>query len=171
MPVLYKTIQSTKANKEGKKLYHPRVVHTAAIPTAQLAKEISEYSSLTTGDVKNTIDNMVIVMTKHLHASESVTVDGLGTFSIVMRSKGKGSAAAGDVDASQARLQVRFTPSYTKNQDRTVATRALITGAKCVPYGKDTSAPGGSPSSGGSGNPGGGSSGSGDEGQGGNPLG
>ncbi|NVK92157.1 hypothetical protein [Bacteroides sp. L10-4] len=29
MPVLYKTIQSTKENKDGAKLFHPRVVHTA----------------------------------------------------------------------------------------------------------------------------------------------
>lgn len=170
MPVLYKTIQSKKANKEGKKLFHPRVVHTATISTIQLAKEISEYSSLTTGDVKNTIDNILTVMTKHLHASESVSLDGLGTFSIVMHSKGKGADTADKVNASQALLQVRFTPAFTKNQDRTVATRALITGVKCLPYTKEAAGKGGKPS-GGSEKPGGGGSGSGSEGGGGNPLG
>ncbi len=165
MPVLYKTIQSTKENKDGAKLFHPRVVHTGTIGTAQLAKEIAEYSSLSTGDVKNTIDNMVTVMTKHLHSSESVTVDGLGTFGIIMRSKGKGVATSDEVRAAQALLLVRFTPSFTKNQDRTVATRALITGVKCVPYNKDAAASGG-----GSGN-GSGSNGSGDGNQGENPLG
>ena len=143
MPVLYKTIQSTKENKDGAKLFHPRAVHIATVPTMQLAKEIAEYSSLSPGDVKNTIDNMVTVMTKHLHSSESVTVDGLGTFGLIMRSRGRGAATAKEVNASQALLLVRFTPSYTKNPDRTVATRALITGVKFVPYNKDTADAGG----------------------------
>ena len=164
MPVLYKTIQSTKENKDGARLFHPRVVHTATIGTAQLAKEIAEYSSLSTGDVKNTIDNMVTVMTKHLHSSESVTVDGLGTFGIIMRSKGKGAATSDEVKAAQALLLVRFTPSFTKNLDHTVATRALITGVKCVPNNKDAAASGG----GSGGNEGGGGN-DGDQGE--NPLG
>ncbi|WP_418698862.1 HU family DNA-binding protein [Bacteroides sp.] len=154
MPVLYKTIQSTKENKDGKKLFHPRAVHIATVATMQLAKEIAEYSSLSTGDVKNTIDNMVTVMTKHLHSSESVTVDGLGTFSIIMRSRGKGAATKDEVNAAQALLLVRFTPSFTKNQDHTVATRALITGVKCVPYKKDAVTPGGGSDGGGSGSDG-----------------
>lgn len=174
MAVLYKTIQSTRATKAGQKLYHPRVVHTSTIATKQLAREIAEYSSLSTGDVKNTIDNLVTVMTKHLHSSESVTVDGLGTFSIIMRSKGKGAATADEVKAAQALLLVRFTPSFTKNQDNTVATRSLITGVKCLPYSKDAAASGsGSGAGSGSGTGTGGNDGSGDEGDGQdkNPLG
>ena len=143
MPVLYKTIQSTKENKEGVKLFHPRAVHVATISSVQLAKEIAEYSSLTTGDVKNTIDNLVTVMTKHLHASESVTLDGLGTFSLVMRSRGRGAATAGEVSPSQARLHIRFIPDFTKKQDGTVDNRALITGVNCVPYSKESAASGG----------------------------
>lgn len=164
MPVLYKTIQSTKENKEGAKLFHPRAVHIATVGSVQLAKEIAEYSSLTTGDVKNTIDNLVTVMTKHLHASESVTVDGLGTFSLVMRSRGKGAATAAEVSPSQARLQIRFIPASTKNQDRTTATRALITGVKCVPYSKELAGGNGSGGNDGSGGTGG-------DNQGANPLG
>ena len=142
MPVLYKTIQSTKENKDGVKLFHPRAVHIATIDSAQIAKEIAEYSSLTSGDVRNTIDNMVTVMTKHLHSSEAVTVDGLGTFSLIMRSRGKGAATAKEVSSTQAMLLVRFTPTSTRNLDRTVATRALITGAKCVPYKKENNTSG-----------------------------
>ena len=160
MPVLYKTIQSTKENKDGAKLFHPRAVHIATIDSNQIAKEIAEYSSLSSGDVKNTIDNIVTVMTKHLHSSESVTIDGLGTFSLIMRSRGKGATTAKEVSAAQAMLLVRFIPTSTRNQDRTVATRALITGVKCVPYKKEDDA---------SGNGGGNSGGAGDEND--NPLG
>lgn len=144
MAVLYKTIQSTMKTKDGQKLFHPRTVHIATIGTPQLAREVAEYSSLSTGDVKNTIDNMVTVMTKHLQSSESVTVDGLGTFSLIMRSKGKGAPTADEVSAAQALLLVRFTPASTRNQDRTVATRSLITGVKCVPYAPSTGTGGGS---------------------------
>lgn len=81
-----------------------------------------------------------------------------------MRSKGKGAATSDEVKAAQALLLVRFTPSFTKNQDHTVATRALITGVKCVPYNKDAAASGG----GSGGNEGGGGN-DGDQGE--NPLG
>ena len=79
MPVIYKSFQSVLANKEGKKLFYPRVVLTGNVDTEQVAKEIAELSSLSTGDSKNVIDNLVTVMTRHLQSSESVTLDGLGT--------------------------------------------------------------------------------------------
>lgn len=132
MPVIYKTFQSIFKNKAGKKLFHPRVVLTGNVSTEQIAKEIAAYSSLSTGDVKNTIDNLVTVMTQHLHGSESVTLDGFGSFRIVMKSTGKGAEKEEDVSASQSNLQIRFTPASTRNTDRSVATRSLVTGVKCV---------------------------------------
>ena len=53
MPVLYKPFQSVLEDKNKKKLFHPRVIYTANVSTTQLAKEIAAYSSLSTGDVKN----------------------------------------------------------------------------------------------------------------------
>ena len=81
MPVLYKPFQSTLEDKKsGKKLFYPRVVRSGNVDSAQLSKEIAAYSSLSPGDVKNTLDNLVTVMGQHLQSSESVSVDGLGTF-------------------------------------------------------------------------------------------
>lgn len=98
MPVLYKPFQSVLEDKNKKKLFHPRVIYTANVSTAQ------------------------------------------------------------------ASLTVRFLPNYTKNPDRTTATRSLVTGAKCVRFDlADTSASGG----GDSGKPDGGGSGSGGSGDGG----
>ena len=108
------------------------MVRTANVSMAQIAKEVSAYSSLSTGDVKSAIDNLITVMTTHLHASESVTLDGLGTFRMVMRASGQGVEDAKDVAASQAKLTVRFQPSSTRNSNGTMATRALVTGVKCV---------------------------------------
>ncbi|WP_294626904.1 HU family DNA-binding protein [uncultured Bacteroides sp.] len=155
MPVLYKAIQSILETKEKKKLFYPRVIYTGNVSTARIAQEIAAYSSLSPGDVKNTLDNLMTVMSQHLQASESVTLDGLGTFRLVMKAGGNGAELPEKVSAAQASLTVRFQPAYTKNPDRTTATRSLVTGAKCVRFDlADAPASGGN-----SGNPGGGSDG------------
>ena len=142
MAVLYKPFQSVLEDKEsGEKLFYPRVVRAGNVNSAQLSKEIAAYSSLSPGDVKNTLDNLVTVMTQHLQSSESVSVDGLGTFRMVMISQGKGVKTSDEVNAAQARLTVRFQPTTTKNADRTTATRSMVTGAKCLRYDKLTSLP------------------------------
>ena len=84
MPVLYQPFQSSLKDKNGKQLFHPRVVRTGTVNISQIAKEISAYSSLSPGDVKNTVENLVTVMTQHLQSSESVTLDGFGTFRMVI---------------------------------------------------------------------------------------
>ena len=134
MAVLYKSFQSVLEDKNHKKMFHPRVIYTANISTSQIAKEIAAYSSLSSGDVKNTLDNLVTVMGQHLQASESVSLDGFGTFRMVMKSNGKGVETSEEVSAAQASLTVRFLPNFTKNPDRTTATRSLVTGAKCVRF-------------------------------------
>ena len=137
MPVLYKAFQSVLENKNKQRLFYPRVVLKGHVTTDQVAQEISEYSSLTKGDTKNTLDNLVRVMTTHLHASESVTLDGLGTFRLVMKSTGKGVESAAKVSPAQATVTVRFQPITTKNANRTVTTRAMVTGVKFVAYAPD----------------------------------
>lgn len=49
MAVIYKPFQSTLETKENKRLFYPRVVLTGNVTTAQIAKEIAAYSSLTSG--------------------------------------------------------------------------------------------------------------------------
>ena len=105
MPVIYKGKQSSIANKEGERLYYPYVVLTGNVSTNQIAKEISELSSLTTGDVKNVIDNLV-------------TVSGYGVKTM------------NEVSATQGGLAVRFLPASTRKGDGTLATRSLTEGAR-----------------------------------------
>lgn len=134
MPVLYQAFQSQLKNQAGKQLYYPKVVRIGMVNTDQIAKEIAAYSSLSTGDVKNTIDNLITVMGQHLRASESVVLDGLGIFRMRMKSKGMGVELPDDVNASQSQITVGFIPASTRNSDRTLATRSMVTGAKCVRY-------------------------------------
>lgn len=143
MTVLYKPYQSSVETKGGKKLFYPRIVRIGNIGTSTIAEEIAQYSSLSPGDVKNTIDNLVTVLTQHLQSSQTVTLEGLGTFRMVMRAGGKGVETAKEVSASQASLTVRFQPCTTKNQDHSVATRSMVTGVKCMRFDlADASAPG-----------------------------
>ena len=102
MPVLYVPKQAAKANSAGKKLFYPRVQLTGNVNTDQVAREIAQLSSLTSGDVKNVIDNLVTVVA----------------------------------------LMVRFTPASTRNTNGTVATRSLVSGARCVRFDQVTVAPG-----------------------------
>jgi predicted histone-like DNA-binding protein len=136
MPVLFRPTRSNFENKEGKKLYYPKVVNTGTVTIKQLAEEIAALSSLSAGDVKNTISNLVTVMTQHMQSSEIVSLEGLGTFRFVMKSAGNGVETPDEVSSSQANLTVRFCPSSTRNANGTVANRTLVTGSKCVRYDK-----------------------------------
>ena len=111
MPVVYKPCQSTIANRSGKKLFYPRVKLTGNVDTNTVAREIAELSSLTSGDVKNVIDNLITVVTRHLQSSESVTLDGFGSFRYALKTTGGGVENATDVSASLAQLMVRFLPA------------------------------------------------------------
>lgn len=108
MALIYKVKQASRATKEGKKLYHPSIVSLGVVTTAQLAKEIAEYSSLTAGDVKSTIDNLITVMRKHLVASEVVELDGIGTFRIRLRSQGNGAETPDEVFPQQSVPRLYF---------------------------------------------------------------
>ena len=54
MPLIYKPYQATLANKEGQKLYYPRLVKFGKmVNTQKMAELIAEKASLTAGDVHN----------------------------------------------------------------------------------------------------------------------
>ena len=54
MPLIYKPYQANIANKEGQKLYYPRLVKfSKMVNTQKMAELIAEKASLTPGDVHN----------------------------------------------------------------------------------------------------------------------
>ena len=134
MALLFKPYQSTVKDKFGDKLFYPRVQIVGNVSTKQIAKEIAEYCSLPPGDVKNTIDNLVRVMATHLQNSNSVTLDGFGTFRIVMKANGKGVATQEDVTSGQARLKVHFQQAFTRHSNGTVGSYPLAAGVHCVKF-------------------------------------
>lgn len=130
MPLIYKPTQSTIENKAGVKTWHLSLVKTGHTVTTQaLGEKISVMSSLTPGDVHNAFRCLPLVMKDELMNGNSVKIDGLGTFTLIARTRGKGVATAEEVNPSQiTTLHCQFTPEYTRTGQTT--TRTLTTGAR-----------------------------------------
>ncbi|MEG0464741.1 HU family DNA-binding protein, partial [Bacteroides sp.] len=91
MPLFYRAIQSPIADKNGVKKWHLSLVKVGkTVNTKQLADVIAEKSSLTVGDVQNVVTNLMVVMRRELLNSRTVRLEGLGTFTMRVRSNGKG---------------------------------------------------------------------------------
>lgn len=129
MPLYYKPKQSSIASKDGKKKWHLLLVKSKKmVETNKVAELIAEKASLTPGDVHNTLRNLTTVMRDLLMNSRTVRLDGLGTFTMVAKTTGKGVDNKEDVSPTQIKsLKVRFTPEYTRPAGGK-ATRALFDG-------------------------------------------
>ena len=131
--MIYKAVQASMPNKDGKKLYHHSLVKFNKVVTTQgLGEEIAKKASLTPGDVHNVIRNLMEVMRDKLLNSQSVKLDGLGSFTMIAHSRGYGVELEKDVNPSQIKyLKCQFTPEY-KQADGSSRTRALTTGVEYV---------------------------------------
>ena len=115
MPLIYKPYQATLANKEGQKLYYPRLVKFGKMVNTQ-----------------NVIRNLMSVMREQLLNSRTVRLEGLGTFTMIAKAGGKGVELESKVSSSQiTSLRCQFTPEYTRAANGS-ATRALTTGVEFV---------------------------------------
>ena len=161
MALIYRAIQSGIANKEGEKLWHLSLVKMKdVIVTQTLAEQIAEKSSLSAGDVHNVIRNLMSTMRMYLLNSYTVKLEGLGSFTMIAQTRGKGAKTAKEVSPNQITyLRCQFTPEYTRDAGGNI-TRALIQGASYIHVNQLTKAlgAGGGGNTGGSGDdkPGGG---------------
>ena len=127
MPLFYYARQSQIATKEGVKTWHLSLKKVGKVVDTQLlAESIAEKSSLTPGDVQNVIRNLMSTMRMHLLNSRTVRLNGLGTFTMKARTRGKGTVKAEDVNPNQVTaLRCQFTPEYTRDAGGNI-TRALM---------------------------------------------
>ena len=116
MTLFYKAVQSTMATKAGDKKWHLNLVKIGkTVSTQQLAEMIAEKSSLTPGDVHNVVRNLMTAMRSELLNSKTVRLEGLGTFTMKARSRGRGVDKEEDVNPNQVgALLCHFTPEYTR---------------------------------------------------------
>lgn len=131
MPLFYYARQSQIATKEGVKTWHLSLKKVGKVVDTQLlAESIAEKSSLTPGDVQNVIRNLMSTMRMHLLNSRTVRLNGLGTFTMKARTRGKGTEKAEDVNPNQVTaLRCQFTPEYTRPA-AIGTTRALLQGVE-----------------------------------------
>lgn len=130
MPLDYKAFQSVLATKEGERLWYPTLVKHGTVTTNYLARRIAEKSSLTPGDIYNVVDGLISEMNDKLMNGLSVNLEGLGTFTAIIKAGGKGVKTPEEVNASQIKtMNIRFTPSY-KRTPMQGTTRALYSGVE-----------------------------------------
>ena len=111
MALFYKAVKSTMATKSGDKKWHLNLVKVGkVVSTQQLAEMIAEKSSLTPGDVHNVVRNLMTAMRSALLDSKTVRLDGLGTFTMKARTRGRGVDKEEEVNPNQvAALLCHFT--------------------------------------------------------------
>jgi len=110
------TIPILFQNKAGLKLFYPRVVKHAIVSTEAIAREIGGYSSLSSGDVKTPIDNLVTCDESASAIFGRVSpLYGFGSFRITMEiGRQRCGKRKGRIRCT-ARMQIRFLPAYTRN--------------------------------------------------------
>jgi len=116
MPLIYKPVQSNMPSEDGELKWFPHLVKMKKRATTEvLAEEIAEKSSLTEGDVHNVIRNLLSSVRSHLLNSESVHLDGFGTFTVKINAGGNGVSTPEEVSPDQINhLTVHFTPCFKR---------------------------------------------------------
>lgn len=116
MPLLYYARQSQLKTKEGVNQWHLALKKVGrAVNLQQLGEMVAEKCSATPDDVHNVVRNLMSVMRLQLLNSRTVRLDGLGTFTVIARTRGKGVDAEKDVSPNQVTsLHFMFTPEYTR---------------------------------------------------------
>lgn len=115
--IYFRAWQSRVLSRDGIKKWFPVLVKKKkTISTLEIARKTADKSSVTVGDVFNVIHNFFSVLSEEVLDGYSVHVDGFGTFTAVIHSKGHGVNTPEEVNSSQiAELNIRFTPEYTRN--------------------------------------------------------
>ena len=115
--------------KSGK--WHPQsVVVGKSISTKDLAKALSDRSTVTLSDCRAVLSEIGSIMGEFMAQGKSVKLEGLGNFRYVINSAKQGVETEEKVSAAQiSAIRVRFVPENFRNSDGTVATRSCIPNA------------------------------------------
>lgn len=106
----YKLIQKANPQNRSEKKWYANAVNTGQVGQKQIAQNIANKSSLTIGDIGNTIQNLLEELPKELAEGKSVVLEGLGTFRLSLSSEGATSEK--EFNASMIKTpKIIFTPS------------------------------------------------------------
>lgn len=102
MPVLIKAHQSSLADKKtGKKLFYPMATSRGLVGTDELARFIADKSSLTSGDIRNVLENLGEAVNHFFGLGFSVKIEKLGTMRVTVNAQGNGVETAEEVSSDQ----------------------------------------------------------------------
>jgi len=94
MAVKYKVVEmGNPGDQSAPKKFYARLVSNGEITLHSLSKEIAGRSSLTVGDVKNVIEQLIELIPQHLAEGKIVRLGTLGSISLTCSSEGKETAA------------------------------------------------------------------------------
>ena len=125
MSVIYKTVQrpaDPRVENSPKKFYPQLITLGRSVNLKYLAEKMRDRSSLSTGDIKSTIQNFVEELKMQLLEGKSVNIEGLGIFMLAAKSKGA-EKAADITDKSIDSVRIYFQANKELKLTRT-ATRA-----------------------------------------------
>jgi predicted histone-like DNA-binding protein len=113
--MFYRDKQDSMPDKDGNLLWRPEIVRTGKIVNAkELSKLISTATTLTQSDVAAVLYSLPQFMNVFLKEGHTVRLDGVGTYTVYGRSRGKGVVDKKNVRPSQfGSLALKFTPEYT----------------------------------------------------------
>jgi predicted histone-like DNA-binding protein len=113
--MFYREKQDSMPDKEGNLLWRPEIVRTGKmVNVKELSKLISTATTLTQSDVAAVLYSLPQFMNVFLKEGHTVRLDGVGTYTVYGRSKGRGVVDKKNVRASQfGSLTLKFTPEYT----------------------------------------------------------
>ena len=110
-----------KVKQKGDDKWHPRAV-TKGHPytTDEIARLLSEMSTVTPGDTYAVLMNLGEVLGKLMSSGHSVKLKGIGTFYYTCRSEGTGVDTPEEVSPAQiTAVQIRFIPRILPQAMRT----------------------------------------------------
>lgn len=107
----YKLIQKAKpGDSQAKKKWYATTVNQGKITIEQLSKDIAGRSSLTRGDIKNVIENLLDEIPKYLVNGSSVSLGNLGSLRLSI--SGEGVEDPSQYNTSKIKkTKIIFTPS------------------------------------------------------------
>lgn len=110
---------------EQQELYFPAVQYAGTIDTKEMARAISQRTSLSTGDVKNVLDALSVELQRDLALSYKVQLDGVGTFRATV--KGSSKPTEEELSASDVeKVGVHYTPDKEIMQSLRDTPRKLV---------------------------------------------
>lgn len=108
-------------------LYYPESVTVGRISTRQLAKALSDRSTVTLSDAQAVLSELGTVMGQYMAQGKSVFLNGLGSFRYTINAHKQGVEKEDEVSASQILgVRVRFTPEIFRDANAQVTTRSCV---------------------------------------------